>query len=376
MRIAIDANEANVEKKVGISEYVAQLLNQFARLEPEGVSFDIYLKDQPGSDFPKASKHWKYKVFGPKKMWTQFALPANLFFKKDKPDLFFSPGHYAPRFSPVPTVISIMDLAFFHFPEYFTKRDLAQLHSWTKYSVKKAKAVLTISQATKDDIIKLYGIPEEKVHVTYPGIKDTVTITPHIYPMQEMQNKYGISKEFILFVGTLQPRKNIARLVEAFSILLMKKGHTDSPLQLVIVGRKGWQFEELLKSPKKFGVEDRVKFLDFVSDEDLTVLYKNALCFAFPSLYEGFGLPVLEAMKMNCPVVTSNVSSMPEAGGDGALYVDPNDVEDIAQKLDQIVSSPKLRQQMIEKGKEQVKKFSWEKTAQQTLAILKEVARK
>lgn len=375
MKIGIDANEANVEHKVGISEYVYELLQEFHNYASPDLSFTIYLKDQPNGDFPMKNSHWKYRIFGPRKMWTQFALPANLFLKKDKPDVFFSPGHYAPRFSPVPTVISIMDLAFLHFPEYFTKKDLAQLKSWTSYSAKKAKAILTISNASKDDIMKLYGVPENKIHVIYPGIKQTVSLTPHIYPMQELQSKYGLSKNYVLFVGTLQPRKNIVRLIEAFSELMTKDKHKDSDLQLVIVGKKGWQFEDILAAPKKFGVEKKVKFLNFVPDEELTMLYQNALCFAWPSLYEGFGLPVLEAMKMNCPVITSNVSSLPEAGGDAALYVDPKDVKDISEKLDKVISDPKLRKEMIEKGQQQVKNFSWEKSAKEALAVLQQIAK-
>ena len=375
MLIAIDANEANVEKKVGISEYVFQVISQLSRLNNGKDKFTIYLKDEPGSSFPKASNSWRYKVFGPKKFWTQFALPANLFFKKDRPDVFFTPGHYAPRFSPVPRVVSIMDLAFFHYPDYFTKKDLTQLHSWTKYSVQKAKAIITISEATKGDIINLYGISESKIHVIYPGIKSAVALTPHVYPMQELQTKYTISDNFLLFVGTLQPRKNIVRLIEAFAQIIKKDGPETSSLQLVVVGKKGWKYEEILAAPEKYGVTDMVKFLDFVNDEDLQMLYQNAQCFVFPSLYEGFGLPVLEAMKAGCPVITSNVSSMPEAGGDAALYVDPESASDIASKIEVVLTDKKFRSEMISKGKDQLKKFSWEKAAKETLDVLQEVAK-
>jgi len=370
MLIAIDANEANVEKKVGISEYVSQLLTQLSRLEPEGVDITIYLKDNPRSDLPKSSRNWKYKVFGPKRMWTQFALPANLFLKKDKPDIFFSPAHYAPRFSPVPTVVSIMDLAFFHFPDYFTKKDLTQLHSWTKYSVQKAKAIITISEATKDDIIKLYGIDGTKVHVIYPGIKANTVLTPHVYPMQELKTKYGISDNYLLFVGTLQPRKNIVRLIEAFAKVVKKDSAETASLELVIVGKKGWKYEEILAAPDKNGIAERVKFLDFVTDEDLQMLYQNAQCFVFPSLYEGFGLPVLEAMRAGCPVITSRVSSLPEAGGDAALYVDPESISDISSKIEMVLGDKNLRSEMVAKGTDQLKKFSWEKAAKETLAVL------
>jgi glycosyltransferase involved in cell wall biosynthesis len=262
----------------------------------------------------------------------------------------------------------------------FRKSDLIQLTKWTRYSVRKASKILTISKASKDDIIKEYEVPEDKVVVTYPGIKLKAQMSklPPSLKLRgasktKMQNskvlseKYGISGDYILFVGTLQPRKNIVRLVEAFSKI-------KQDVQLVIVGKKGWLYEEILEAPKKFGVENRVKFLDSVTDEELPDFYKHAVCFVLPSLYEGFGLPILEAMKYGCPVITSNISSLPEAGGDSALYVDPLSVEDIAKNLELIINpsadGEELRKKLIKKGYEQVKKFSWEKTARETLKAL------
>ena len=182
--------------------------------------------------------------------------------------------------------------------------------------------------------------------------------------MDEIRKKHGVNDKYVLFVGTLQPRKNIARLIEAFSKL------NKSDLNLVIVGKKGWKFEEILAAPEKFGVGNKVKFLDSVTDEDLPAFYKNAICFVLPSLYEGFGLPVLEAMQYGCPVIASNVSSLPEAGGNAALYVDPLDAGDIAKKLELMINDNDLRQKFIKRGYVQVKKFSWEKTARETLIAL------
>jgi glycosyltransferase involved in cell wall biosynthesis len=378
MIIGIDGNEGNVSKRVGISEYVYELLTQFAKGEGQEVesSFEIYLKQKTGKDFPSESKNWHYKVFGPSKLWTQIALPAHLFLERQKPDVFFSPAHYAPRFSPVPTVVSIMDLAFFHFPELFTKKDLNQLKSWTGYSIKKAKKIITISQASKDDIIKLYGIEPERIAVIYPGIKQQASLTPHIYPMNELKTRYKIGDNFLLFVGTLQPRKNVVRIIEAFAETRKQKTESgDHDLELVIIGRKGWQYEEILAAPEKYGVKNQVKFLDFVPDEDLMLFYQHAQAFVWPSLYEGFGLPVLEAMKFGCPVITSNVSSLPEAGGDAALYVDPENVEEIKHAIEKVVSDEKLRNEMVAKGKKQVEKFSWEKAAKETLEVLQEVGK-
>lgn len=364
MIIGIDGNEANVEKKVGISEFAYRILNEFHKIRD--VRFEIYLKSAPRPEMPTEKLNWKYNIIGPGKFWTQFALPLSLFKSKQKPDVFFSPTHYAPRFSPVPCVIAVMDTSYVFYPETFRKRDLRKLNSWTNYSVKKAKKIITISQSSKNDIIKHYKVPESKVIVVYPGIKENTMKNNKKLDL----STWGIKGKYILFVGTLQPRKNVERLIEAFSKL--KKDN----LQLVIVGKRGWLFEDILTSPKKFGVEKSVVFLDFVSDAELPILYENAQCFVMPSLYEGFGLPVLEAMKYGCPAVVSNVSSLPEVGGDAALYFDPYSIEDICDKINKTLSDTRLRKTMIEKGKKQIAKFSWEKSAKEALLVLEEVAGK
>jgi glycosyltransferase involved in cell wall biosynthesis len=383
MIIGIDGNEANVENRVGISEYAYWLLYYFEKFAVAGdfgrTNFQVYLKNNPVSGLPDQNKYWRYKHFGPGKFWTQFALPLNLYLQNPKPNIFFSPTHYAPRFSPVPTVVSVMDLSYLYFPELFNKTDLYQLRNWTEYSVKKAARVLTISNSSRSDIIKEYKIPEENVVTIYPGIKEPVTLEPHVYGMNQLQSKYSISKNYILFVGTLQPRKNISRLIEAFSLIKKqearsKKQGLPEDLQLVIVGKKGWLYEEILGAPEKFEVKNSVLFLDSITDEELPEFYKNALCYILPSLYEGFGLPVLEAMKYGCPVITSNVSSMPEAGGEAAVYVNPESAKDISEKIFKVISDPELRHEMKTKGKEQVKKFNWEKTARETMRVLQEVA--
>lgn len=384
MLIGIDGNEANVEKKVGISEFAYRLLLEFYKLQDPGsklydqtTQFEIYLKNAPRDDLPKEREGWNYKIVRPKKFWTQFGLPLRLYTEKKGPDIFFSPTHYAPRFSPVPTVISIMDLAYLKFPYAFKKNDLYQLRSWTAYSVRNSEKVVTISQSSKNDIIKEYKTPASKVEVVHLGIKQQDGIKYKHMSKEELSKKYGIGKNYILFVGTLQPRKNIASLIEAFSKLeLRSKNQELSDLELVIIGKKGWMYEEILQAPEKFGVSGRVKFLDFVPDTDLPSFYKNAQVFVLPSLYEGFGLPVLEAMKYGCPVATSNISSLPEAGGDAAIYFDPKDVDDITRTIEKVLSDEKLRESMIEKGYEQVKKFSWAKAGREVLEVLKEVAKK
>lgn len=381
MIIGIDGNEANQVQKVGIGEYAFELLQQFKKFSQpktdgplvQNIQFQIYLKDKPRPEMPKESQNWKYIIVGPKKLWTQFGLPLYLYTHFPRPDVFFTPTHYAPRFSPVMTAISVMDLSFLHYPELFAKKDIYQLVNWTKYSAHNADKIFTISNASKNDILKEYKKPEEDVIVTYPGVKDEVKNMKNELTKKELEEKFAVVGDYILFVGTLQPRKNIVRLIEAFSRIKQKE--KTKKLELILVGKKGWLYEEILDAPNTYNVRGVVKFLDFVRDEELSALYKHALCFVLPSLYEGFGLPVLEAMRYGCPVITSNVSSLPEAGGDAALYVDPMDVSDIEGKLKKVIDSPTLRKQMIEKGYKQVKKFSWEKAAQETLAVLKEMGK-
>ena len=379
MIIGIDGNEANIEKRVGIGRYAFEILRRFAEKAETSKKFKfiVYLKSKPLFHMPIISENWKYRILKPGKLWTQWRLPLDLFTSGDMPDVFFTPSHYAPRISPVPTVVSVMDLSYIYFPELFEKNDLYQLQNWTSYSVRRAKKVITISNSSKNDIIKEYKLNPDKIVVTYLSTsRDMGKANLTNQQMNNILKKYNVSTNFILFVGTLQPRKNIVRLIEAFSIVL-KNSQIDAKkvekLHLVIIGKKGWLYDEILSAPKEYDVENKVKFLENVDDTDLEVFYKSARCFILPSLYEGFGLPVLEAMQGECPVITSNVSSLPEAGGDAVLYVDPEDPADIAQKIETLITDEKLRKELIAKGRRQIKKFSWDRAALETLKVLEEV---
>ncbi len=382
MTIGINGYEAVVPRfgydkeglpnRVGSGEFAFQLLLNLYKIDRSN-SYRIYVPSLAlGSDpqnfqklgLPEESGRWRYvtlvKRVGP---WTITSLAKKLFSDRDKIDVFFSPTHYLPLYIPCPSVISILDVSYIKFPELFKKRDLYQLKIWGRYSIKKASKIITISESSKNDIINYYGVPSSAVVVVYPGIKEMDKKAG-----VNIRAKYKVDGGYILFVGTLQPRKNVAKLIEAFSEI------KDKNIKLVIVGKKGWMFEEILNAPKKYGVLERVKFIDNVSDGDLPGFYADASCFVLPSLYEGFGLPVLEAMQNGCPVITSNISSLPEAGGDAALYVNPLDTSDIADKIDKVLTDENLRAEMIKKGYEQVKKFSWEKTARETLKVLESLA--
>lgn len=358
-------NKSGIPNRVGSSEYCFKLLKYLERIDREN-NYVVFLPKSPTSDLPSESINWHYEVFKVIKFWTLWGLSKKIIRNKSKLNVFFSPTHYLPINLSTPAVISILDVSYVKYPELFTKKDLYKLKIWGKYSVSKADKILTISQSSKSDIIKTYGISGTKISVVYPGVREE---SVNYLSMESLLKKFNINKEYILFVGTLQPRKNIKKLIEAFSKI-------ETNADLVIVGRKGWMYEDILSAPQEMGIENRVKFIHDATDDDLPSFYKYAKFFILPSLYEGFGLPILEAMKNGCPVITSDTSSMPEAGGDASLYIDPNDTEDISKKMKNLLEDDKLREDLIKKGYVQVKKFSWEKSARETLAILDEVGKK
>lgn len=406
MIIAIDGYEANVGNRVGIGRYAYEILRNMYEIyasssflvpgslktQPVKIqelrtknplrprseasqeldcTFRIYLPEAPREDMPEETAWWQYRIIPFKRLWTFIGLPLALTFDRPRADVIFSPTHYSPRFVAIPKVVSIMDLSYLLFPKLFKASDLAQLTSWTKDSVRRASRILTISKSSKNDIIQAYGTKEDQVVVTYPGLTDSI----HMNATKKTSGISVLPKSYILSVGTLQPRKNFEKLIEAYSILRKQWKGKAFP-ELVIVGKKGWLYEDILAAPKRFGVEDTVKLLDFVSDEALPAIYEKAACFVLPSLYEGFGLPVLEAMSYGVPVVVSNVSSLPEIAGDAGIYVNPNDVGSIIEGMKQVLTEKGTKEERdrVKKGLSRVKLFSWEKAAQETLDVLKKVA--
>ena len=278
MIIAIDGYEANVNARVGIGRYAFELLTAIytkqATLPVHDLKFRIYLPETPRPDMPAETDWWKYCIRTPSKLWTFFALPIALAADVPKADVVFSPTHYIPRFTSIPCVMSIMDLSYLYFPELFKKKDLFQLTRWTEYAVKHAKSICTISEFSKNDIINRYSVAASKVHLTYPGF--SMEIHKKSESAEDLSKKYSFSEQYILSVGTIQPRKNYGRLIEAFSLFLNQNKQKFGEIDLVVVGKKGWLVDSILQAPAKFGIADRVKFLDFVPDDELPVLYRNA----------------------------------------------------------------------------------------------------
>ena len=366
IKIGVDGNEANVEKRVGVSVYALNLLKYFSRVVNQETQFNVYLKSFPLNDLPEENEFFKYKIIPGKFLWSQIALPLFLYQHKNI-DVYFSPAHYLPRFCPVPQVVTIHDVAYLYYPEDFTKKDLWQLKNWTNFSINQAKRIIAVSKTTKKDILKNYPIDEEKVSVVYNGYekKDQISkIKDQNYSLK-IKNK----EPFILFVGTIQPRKNLETLIDAFD----KFVQTNNDFKLVIAGKKGWLYENIFEKVKTMKLEDKIVFTDHVSDQELIWFYKNAFCLVLPSLYEGFGIPVLEAMNFDCPIIASFSSSLPEIGADACLYFDPKNPDDLLEKLKSLKENKELRKELISKGRQRIKDFSWEKCGKETLYVIKSV---
>jgi len=369
MIIGIDANEANIINRVGSGVYAYELLKQFSNYKKH--EFLIYLKEKPLHDLPKETANFNYKVFGPKKFWTRIALPLKLA-TGPKIDIFFTLGHYGPRFSKIPYAITIFDLSYLHFPELFKKSDLYQLVNWSKHSILNSRHIFTISQSSKKDIIKNYNVNPSKITVTYPGY-DTKRFKPQqTSKITRVKKKYKVNTDYIIFVGTLQPRKNIERLIDAFASIVHSQQLTVN-LSLVIVGKKGWMYESIFNKVEQLGLDQNVIFTDYVSDDDLSALISGAKAYVLPSLWEGFGIPVIEAQACGVPVVVSNVSSMPEIVGDSAILVNPKSVDAIAEGIRKVLTSPKTSSDFAAKGFNNIKRFSWQTCADQTLKVLAQI---
>lgn len=364
MVIGIDGNEANVSLQVGVSVYTLKLLTYFRKKATSDTQFQVYLRNAPLEILPQENEFFRYVVVPGKFLWSQLFLP--LYLKTHAPvDVFFAPAHYSPRFYTGKLVVTIHDLSYIYFPKEFLKKDLYKLTEWTAQSVKTASGIIAVSKTTKKDILSHYEVDDSKVQVIYNGFEKNATSS---ITEMEVLERYGFKKkEYLLYVGTVQPRKNIQHIIRA-----MKKVQKVHPeIKLVIVGKKGWLYEEIFDLVQELQLEDTVIFTGYLPDDEVIQLYKHALCYVHPSLYEGFGIPILEAMSYNCPVIASAASSLPEIGGEACLYFDPKNVDDVTDDIIQMIERPELRKKLIEKGKKRMKEFSWKLCAEQTLALLK-----
>lgn len=365
MNIAI--NTLSLYKtKAGMGRYINELVNRLPPCDTQNTYY-LYTSQKNNKYFTFAAKNTVVKTVSSlwclpfsKILWEQFFLPWSLW--KEDIQLYHSTGFTLPFFKPKKTkyLVTIADMTFVSHPEHHLWWKVLYFRYMIPRALKKADAIITISDNTKNDILKMTNIPPEKIKTIYLGVDRQFTPLNKSV-CKKIGEKYNIKTPYILFVGMLEPRKNIIGLLHAYALLKNKKEH-----ELIIVGKKGWKCDDIFNTVKELGLQNNVHFLGYVPDNELPALYSAATCFVYPSFYEGFGIPVLEAMACGCPVITSNNSSMKEIAGNAALLIDPKNEETIKNAMELILSHEKEQQRRRKAGLFQIKKFCWETMAKQT----------
>jgi glycosyltransferase involved in cell wall biosynthesis len=379
MHIAIDAAPAGEELKSGIPFYTLNLLAALARLDADN-RYTVYGTRLESNDLGIKARNFKIErlpSFTARKLhWYSWTLWYYTFFPlqilREKPHVFLSMYPSLPLFCPCPQIAVIYDLTPLILPGSFNWRFGIIFGKQLKHTINNAQRIITISHSTENDINKLLGVKKERISVVYPGYDNSrFKTTDDTRRIADTLGKYGINGNYILYVGTLEPKKNIARLVEAFTRV---RKYAAFAHKLVIAGKRAWGDEAIFRAVKEAGIENEVIFTGYVVEDELPLLMNGADAFVFPSLHEGFGIPPLEAMACGTPVVVSNVSSLPEVVGDAAITVDPYSIDAIADAVYRVISNEDLRAQMRAKGLERARLFSWEKAARQTREVLENVA--
>ena len=362
MLIGIDASRAARAERTGTEAYSFHLIRALLEAAPRH-RFKLYSDRALPRELH--APHAEPRVMPFARLWTHVRLSAEMLTRP--PDMLFVPAHVVPLVHPR-TVVTVHDLGYLYFPQAHPLPACLYLDLSTRWSVRVAAHVIADSQATKDDLVRRYAVPPAKITVAYPGRDESLRRVDDPVAIEAVRRRCGITGDYVLCIGTLQPRKNLARLVQAFSNL--KSAH----LQLVLAGSKGWLYDGILAEVKRLGLEDHVLFTGRVADEDKAALMSGATILVFPSLYEGFGLPVLEAMQCGTPVICSNTSSLPEVAGEAALLVDPLDVNALAQAMQRVISETDLRRTLVERGYVQALRFAWQSCASCVLSVLESVA--
>ena len=371
MKVAIDSFEANFEERVGTGNYVYNLVKALAKIDSKN-NYRLYLKKPVSKEFYFEQKNFHFRPLGSltyRTFWSQMRLPVELF--SHKPEILHIPaGHKIPPFQPCKTIVTIYDTAFLTFKNYFHPSVRWRSVKFTRHAIRHADRIIAISESTKKDITDFYEVNPDRIVVIYLGVEEIYRPLNDMDRINKIRQKYNVKSDYILFVGVLQPRKNISRLIKAFNSLLRRK---EKDYQLVIVGKKGWLYKEIFQTVKELRLEDKVIFTGYVPREEIPILMNGAKLFVFPSLYEGFGIPLLEAMACGTPVIASKVSSIPEIVGDAGCLFDPYNEKEITEVMFDVLSKEGLRKEMSKNGLERAKLFSWEKAARETLSVYEEV---
>lgn len=372
MRIGLDVSPLSVAHS-GVATYTSNLLAQLRSMGDEIVP----LYHRPPLD-SSANGDFDSRILGispalrgypNKTLWMQCVLPLQL------ARLGLNVGHFtnnvAPLFSPCPTVLTIHDMTLWLFPQYHYGLRLLSMRPFIPLAARRAAAIIAVSSVTKEDIVRILGVPPDKVHVIHEAPAASFRPIDKGHARQALRPHWNVPERFVLYVGTIEPRKNLVRLLQAFASLW----HGGAiPHRLVFVGQRGWKEGPVFKAVETLGLQEAVAFLGYVPHEALVALYNLADALVFPSLYEGFGLPVVEAMACGTPVITSRNGSLGEISGDAAEFVEPTSVESIAEALQHVLNDPARQAELRQRGLLHSSRFRWEAAAEQTRALYRQVA--
>lgn len=407
MHIGIDASRAVSRNWGGPENYSYYLIRALAKIDKTN-RYTLYVNQKPPR--PLASQpNFEIRRIPFPRLWTQAGLALDCLLRP--PDILFVPVHAIPFVHRLglKTVLTVHDLEHQFLSQHYKLPQKIYLDFYTSYSIKRATRVIAVSKATRNDIIERFGVPQEKIEVIYEGYASDL-----FYPRSEdeiagVRKKYKLAGDYFLAVGTVQPRKNYERLIEAFSKIGCGKGisHSElgseskrsgttktskilkqiqddkknrlspltSHLSLLIAGKRGWLYNGIYEAPQQFGIENQVNFLGHVPDQDLPALISGAVGVVYPSLYEGFGLVSLEAMACGTPVITSNISALPESAGEAGIKVDPYSIDEITAAMRKVLGlSKNEREALVEKGFQHIKNFSWTSTGRQTLKVFESLS--
>jgi glycosyltransferase involved in cell wall biosynthesis len=370
LHIGINAHLLSTEagyRRAGIHHYIEQVLRHLP--QDEDLTYTVYTRQMAGWD-----DRPNFRLVGTRLptgnrlariAWEQSVWPLRA--RRDGLALMHSMAFAMPRLAPCPAVVTIYDLSFVHNPDSFPPAQRRYLMAETAHSARRAARLITISESGRRDVHRFYGAPLERIDVVTPGVSAAYRPLPGDQ-VDAFRRREGLPDRFFLHVGTLQPRKNIPVLLEAVALL----GRPETPL--ILVGGKGWYYEAIYDRIRALGLTERVRFAGYVDDDQLPLWYNAASALVFPSLYEGFGLPIVEALACGAPVVASDTSSLPEAGGDAARYFDPRDPEALAAHLACVLDDPAVRRRAQEAGPAHAARFSWDVAGRKTAAVYRRAA--
>ena len=356
-------------RKSGVGYYTESLLAAIMRLEP-GHRYVLFSNRDMGEGWRQIGSETVHvgRGFPVRAVWMQAMLPGTL--RRMRPDLCHFTNYLAPLYSPCPYVVTMYDMSVFLTPRLHNAKKRLLDRTLIPLVARRAGAILTISQSARKDIMRCLRVPKEKVHVVMGAASERFRPVTDLAQVNEVRAQHRLEAPYILYVGTIEPRKNLPRLVGAFALLKAE----GAPHKLAIVGQDGWGVEPLHAEIERLGLEHEVILTGYVPSDDLPALYSGAAAMAFPSLYEGFGLPVIEAMACGAPVVTSHSSALAEVAGDAALLVDPLSVGSIAGALHRVLNEPGLGAELSCRGQARATQFTWEKTARATFDVYRAVA--